>query len=88
MDLREGSSPALPMTEIDESRWRPPQRVFAAMVAWRADRLAEPVAKLRFLRRSAALFSSRPVSRALRSAQVRHFSALLLALGLLLLSGP
>ncbi len=83
MDLREGSSPALPMTEIDESRWRPPQRVFAAMVAWRADRLAEPVAKLRFLRRSAALFSSRPVSRALRSAQVRHFSALLLALGLL-----
>jgi len=71
------------MTEIDESRWRPPQRVFAAMVAWRADRLAEPIDKLRFLRRSAAFFSSRPVSRALRSAQVRHFSALLLALGLL-----
>ena len=53
------------------------------MVAWRADSLAEPVAKLRFLRRTAAFFSSRPIRRALRSAQVRHFSALLLALGLL-----
>lgn len=71
------------MMEVDESRWRPPQRVFAGMVAWRADSLAEPVAKLRFLRRTAAFFSSRPIRRALRSAQVRHFSALLLALGLL-----
>ncbi len=71
------------MTELEESRWRPPQRVFAAVVAWRADSLVEPVAKLRFLRRSAAFFSNRPLRRALRSAQVRHFSAVLLALGLL-----
>lgn len=71
------------MIELEESRWRPPRRFSAAVVSWRADRIAEPISRLRFLRRSAAYLSSRPVRRALRSAQVRHFSALLLALGIL-----
>lgn len=71
------------MTELEESRWRPPRRFSAAVVSWRADQIVEPVSRLRFLRRSAAFLSGHPIQRTLRSAQVRHFSALLLALGLL-----
>jgi hypothetical protein len=71
------------MRELEESRWRPPRRFTAEIVNWRAEQIVEPVARLRFLRRSAAYLSDQPVRRALRSAQVRHFSALVLALGLL-----
>lgn len=71
------------MTKLDESRWQPPRRLSAAVISWRADRIAEPVARLQFLRQSAAFLSSRPVHRALRSARLRHLSAFVLALGLL-----
>lgn len=71
------------MTDLAESRWRPPRRVFAAVLSWRADQIAEPVSKLRFLRRSAAFRASSPLKRAVRSAQLRYCSALLLAVGIL-----
>jgi hypothetical protein len=71
------------MSASAQANWKPPRRPLSLWVNWRAGANAEPVGKLRYLRRSASFWSRRPIRRALLDARLHRASAFLAFLLLL-----
>jgi hypothetical protein len=61
------------------ARLRAPNRAFARYVDWRAERITDPVERLRYLRKSCAYWSRQPVKKALASARLHRLSAFVAA---------
>lgn len=64
---------------VAESRLRAPGRPLAGWLDWRAERIADPVKRLGYLRGAAAFWSRRPVRRALADARLHRVSAFVAA---------
>ncbi len=62
-----------------ESRLKAPRRALSRWVEWRAGRIADPVARLGYLRSSAEFWSRKPVRRALADARLHRVSAFVAA---------
>jgi hypothetical protein len=62
---------------------RAPGPALARYVTWRADRIADPVERLRYLRDSAEFWASRPLRRTLANARLHRLSAFFAAVLLL-----
>jgi len=60
-------------------RLRAPGRAFAKYVSWRAERIADPVKRLGYLRGSAAYWAGNPVRRGLANAKLHRVSAFVAA---------
>lgn len=61
------------------SRLKAPRRALSRWVEWRASRIADPVARLGYLRSSAEFWAKRPVRRALADARLHRVSAFVAA---------
>ncbi len=64
-------------------RLRAPGKVLSRVVEWRAGRIADPIGRLAYLRRSAGFWSSRPLRRAVRDSRFHRASVFLAAILLL-----
>ncbi|HEU0122033.1 MAG TPA: peptidoglycan recognition family protein [Bryobacteraceae bacterium] len=60
-------------------RLRAPGRPLAGWLEWRASQLSDPVARLRYLRRSAAFWGGQPIRRTLQDVRIQRLSAFLAA---------